>query len=164
MSGPARSPVRGRVRDALASAPACRTPDPAPPPPGPSNLPHVLGLYRALTRRDWIEIQQRVSADVILSLDGGSEFAGTYRGTGAVLALVARLEEHLVPGDSTLADIRDEGATVRAAVTVSLRRRSGGEDLRAQLHETFRFDREGLIVEVDIAAADQEGLDAFLGR
>ena len=135
---------------------------PTAPWPAESNLPRVLALYEALSRRDWIDLQRRVAMDVVVKLGGESRFAGTYRGMGAVLALAARLEEHLVPGRTTLEDIRDEGATVWARVTVAVRRRDDG-DIRATLNEVFRFDDHGLVREIGITAEDQAQVDSFLG-
>jgi hypothetical protein len=77
------------------------------------------------------------------------------------LALAARLEEHVMPGESTLEDIRDEGHVIRATVTVSVVRRDDGH-MRATLHERFRFDDSGLVREVAIEAEDQAEVDRFL--
>jgi ketosteroid isomerase-like protein len=126
-----------------------------------SNLPRVLAVYEALGRRDWIELQRRVATDVVLTLGGRSRFSGTYRGMGSVLALAGRLEEHLMPGESTLEDIRDEGHVIRATVTVLVVRRDDGH-MRATLHERFRFDDRGLVREVAIEAEDQAEVDRFL--
>lgn len=141
-------------------------PDPGPsgppdPSPAESNLPRVLGIYEALSRRDWVDLQRRVAVDVVVTVGGKSRFAGIYRGMGSVLALAARLEEQLLPGRSTLEDIRDEGHTVWARVTVAVRRRDDGH-LQAALNEVFRFDDRGLVQEIEITAEDQAQVDSFL--
>jgi hypothetical protein len=122
----------------------------------------VLPIYQALNRRDLVGLQRQIAPEIVLHVAGGSAFAGTYEGLGQVLGLAGRFENRLVQNASELESVEAEGERVKVTVRVTLR--TGWGELRPRLFEWFRFGADGRVVEMWVAAEDQQALDAFLEK
>ena len=120
-----------------------------------------LAILAAFRDRDLAALQRLVSPSVEVTIPGSGRFAGTYRGMGEVLALVAGLQRSVVPGSGRLLDVAIDDDVVNARVVVTLRD-VRGRTLDAALVHRFEFGADGRAARATFVPQDQPAFDCFL--
>ena len=122
-------------------------------------LVHLIDAFR---HGDLATLQRAMAPDVELVARGRHPYAGTYRGSAAALAFVARTAQWI-----DVSSLQVEGVVTEPEFTVNIVatvRPMEGKTMRTELQAEFHFDEEDRIRRAVFKATDQKALDAFLTR
>ena len=124
----------------------------------------IRQIYSAFMTGDLVTLQHAATPEVVLHMAGDNPYSGTYEGVGEVMALVVDFGRELVPTSLEIEDVHTIGPReARTTVRLDLRR-TNGRTTQTRIHQQYRFDDEGRVVETSAEAEDQAALDRFLTR
>jgi hypothetical protein len=122
----------------------------------------VLALGEAFRQGHLHVLQGAFTPDVILEVAGTSRLSGTYRGSGQVIALIARAL-NWVDASSLSIDQVTEGEGVMLSYRIDLRH-LGVKHGYAQMFQVMQFSNDGRIRHIRLWAQDQTALDRYVDQ
>jgi ketosteroid isomerase-like protein len=122
----------------------------------------VLALGEAFRQGQLHVLQGAFTPDVVLEVAGTSRLSGTYRGSGQVIALIARAL-NWVDASSLSIDQVTEGEGVMLSYRIDLRH-LGVKHGYAQMFQVMQFSNDGRIRHIRLWAQDQTALDRYVDQ
>ena len=122
----------------------------------------VLQWGEAFRRGQLHVLQSAFTQDVVLEVAGSSRLSGTYRGSGQVIALIARAMDW-VDASSLTIDQVTEGEGVLLSYRIDLRH-LGVTHGYAQMSQVMQFSDDGRIRHIRLWAEDQAALDRWVDQ
>ncbi len=122
----------------------------------------VLQLGEAFRQGRLDVLQGAFTPDVVLEVAGQSRLSGEYRGSGQVIALIARALNWVDP-----ATLPIDGVSEREGVLLSFRidlRHLGVKQGYARMFQVMQFTGDGRISHIRLWAEDQDVLDRYLDQ